>query len=114
LQRSKARVCSPALRGSSESEISPPSSPLTSALLLQTEKYHKNIHRRGNVPETYKPKAQYSVSPVLIGALFPLVSPPLLSPVSCPPGFFLFVVVGSSFLSFLRFTREGSPPAPER
>jgi hypothetical protein len=37
---------------------------------VKTDKYHKNIHRRGNVPEsTARAKQPFSVGPVMLGAL---------------------------------------------
>jgi len=46
----------------------------------KTEKYHKNIHKRGNVPVTYKPKEKYSVGPIMIGAPLALVLAARLRP----------------------------------
>ena len=120
----------------------------------KTEKYHKNINKRGNVPQTFKPKEKFAVGPLLIGAspmdcvcsllvrpaplasraalrtllkrgekrppvsAQPGASPPELTLAAarydfsrlCTPGFFLFVVVGSSFLQLIRTTREMKPP----
>ena len=51
--------------------------------------------KRGAVPTTSKTKERFPVGPYMIG-------------------FFLFVVVGSSFLGFLQTTREAGSRGPPR
>ena len=50
----------------------------------KTEKYHRNIDKRGKVPKTTaRNKSPFTVGPVMLG-------------------FFLFVVVGSALLQIIR------------
>jgi hypothetical protein len=36
---------------------------------VKTDKYHRNVLRRGNVPEsTSRPKSPFSVGPLMLGA----------------------------------------------
>lgn len=50
----------------------------------KTEKYHKNIDKRGKVPKsTLRNKSPFTVGPIMLG-------------------FFLFVVVGSALLQIIR------------
>jgi len=62
------------------------------AIANRTDKFNKNIHKRGNVPDgSMKPKSNYAVGPVLLG-------------------FFIFVVIGSSLLQIIRTATSGGPP----
>ncbi|XP_024360068.1 uncharacterized protein [Physcomitrium patens] len=55
----------------------------------KSAKFQKNVHRRGNVPETtLKKKNQYPVGPMVLGL-------------------FVFVVVGSSIIQIFRTATSG-------
>ncbi|KAL9257641.1 Stress-associated endoplasmic reticulum protein 2-like protein [Drosera capensis] len=54
----------------------------------KTQKFEKNITRRGIVPETTKKESNYPVGPVLLG-------------------FFVFVVIGSSLFQIIRTATSG-------
>lgn len=57
----------------------------------RSTKFHKNVHKRGNVPDgSAKNKSQYAVGPVMLG-------------------FFIFVVIGSALLQIIRQATSGGP-----
>jgi hypothetical protein len=58
-------------------------SPQVRKLRKKSEKFHKNIEKRGNVSVGTKKESSLAVGPVVIG-------------------FFLFVVVGSALLQIIR------------
>ncbi|GAQ88028.1 Ribosome associated membrane protein RAMP4 [Klebsormidium nitens] len=57
---------------------------------VKSDKFQKNILKRGEVPKTSKKEAKYPVGPIVLG-------------------FFLFVVVGSAILQIIRQAQSGAP-----